>query len=90
MQTWRLMRDVGPRPARLPILPVPLKSVSAIRVFDADGAPHLLDPDGVRDRQGSRSGGADAFDRGATRAPGRLSRPAIEIDVTAGYGDELG
>ncbi len=37
-QTWRLVRDVWPAAGRLPILPVPLREITAIRVFDADGA----------------------------------------------------
>jgi uncharacterized phiE125 gp8 family phage protein len=84
-QTWRLTRDVWPAGGRLPILPAPLKAVTAIRVFDADGPPHLLDVDDF-DIDTASAPAVLAFGRGALRAPGRLAA-GIEIDITAGYGD---
>jgi uncharacterized phiE125 gp8 family phage protein len=85
-QTWRLVRDVWPASGRLPILPVPLNEITAIRVFDADGAPLLLDPeDFAIDRVSAPA--VLAFARGAPRAPGKLAG-GIEIDIAAGYGDE--
>ena len=84
-QTWRLVRDAWPSGGRLPILPVPLKDVTAIRVFDADGAPQVLDT-GDFDIDTVSAPAILAFARGAPRAPGKLTA-GIEIDVAAGYGD---
>ncbi len=84
-QTWRLVRDVWPAAGRLPILPVPLIAVTAIRVFDADGGPHLLDTDDFAIDTVSAPA-VLAFARGAPRAPGRVIA-GIEIDITAGYGE---
>lgn len=84
-QAWRLVRDVWPASGRLPVLPVPLKQVTAIRVSDADGVPHLLDVDdfGI---DAVSAPAVLAFERGAPRAPGKLAA-GIEIDLSAGYGD---
>lgn len=84
-QTWRLVRDLWPAAGRLPVLPAPLQAVSAIRLFDADGAPHLLDADDF-DIDAVSAPAVLAFGRGAPRAPGRLTA-GIEIDIAAGYGD---
>jgi uncharacterized phiE125 gp8 family phage protein len=87
-QTWRLVRDVWPAAGRLLVLPVPLAEVSAIRVFDADGTPHVLDVDDF----GIDIVSAPAvltFQRGWPRVPGKLTA-GIEIDIAVGYGDEPG
>jgi uncharacterized phiE125 gp8 family phage protein len=84
-QTWRLVRDVWPAGGRLPILPVPLIAVTAIRVFDADGVPHLLDVDDFAVDTVSAPA-VLMFDRGALRAPGKRAA-GIEIDISVGYGD---
>ena len=85
-QTWRLTRDVWPASGRLPVLPVPLQEVTAIRVFDAGGMPQLLDvEDFAIDRVSAPA--VLAFARGAPPAPGKLAA-GIEIDIVAGYGDE--
>jgi uncharacterized phiE125 gp8 family phage protein len=84
-QTWRLVRDIWPAAGRLPILPVPLMEVTAIRVFEADGAPHVLDVDDFAIDTVSAPA-VLAFARGAPRAPGKLAA-GIEIDIAAGYGD---
>jgi len=84
-QTWRLVRDVWPAAGRLPILPVPLREITAIRVFDADGAPHLLDVDDF-DLDAASAPAVLSFVRGAPMAPGRLAA-GIEVDITAGYGE---
>ncbi|MGE3987138.1 head-tail connector protein [Pseudorhodoplanes sp.] len=85
-QTWRLVRDVWPAAGRLPVLPVPLVEVAAIRVFDADGMPELLDVDDFAIDRASAPA-VLAFVRGAPPAPGKLAA-GIEIDIVAGYGDE--
>jgi len=84
-QTWRLVRDVWPASGRLPILPAPLMEVTAIRVFGADGSPHLLAVDDFEIDTVSAPA-VLAFERGALRAPGKLAA-GIEIDINAGYGD---
>lgn len=85
-QGWRLTRDVWPAAGRLPILPAPLQQVTAIRVFDADGAPHVLDADDF-DIDTISAPAVLAFARKAPRPPGKLAA-GIEIDIVAGYGDE--
>lgn len=85
-QTWRLVRDVWPASGRLPVLPVPLIEVTAIQVFDADGAPHLLDLDDF-DIDTVSAPAFIVFARGGPAAPGKLAG-GIEIDIVAGYGDE--
>lgn len=83
-QTWRLTRDVWPAAGVLPILPVPLRAVTAIGVYRDDGMLQMLDIDMVQlDR-----GAAPAmlmFEHGALPAPGRISG-GIEIDIDVGYG----
>ena len=84
-QTWRLVRDVWPAAGRLPILPVPLIEVTAVRVFDADGPPHLLDVEDF-DIDSVSAPAVLGFERGAARAPGKLTA-GIEVDIVVGYGD---
>jgi uncharacterized phiE125 gp8 family phage protein len=84
-QSWRLTRDVWPAGGRLPMLPAPVVEVTAIRVFDADGALHALDVEEFEIDTVSAPA-VLAFSRGAPRAPGRLAA-GIEIDIVAGYGD---
>ena len=68
------------------MLPLPLQEVTAIRVFDADGMPQLLNVDDFAiDRVSAPA--VLAFVRGAPPAPGKLAA-GIEIDIVAGYGDE--
>jgi uncharacterized phiE125 gp8 family phage protein len=85
-QSWRLTRDVWPASRRLPILPAPLIAVTAIRVFDADGMPQLLDADDFAIDTVSAPA-VLAFERGVPQAPGQLAA-GIEIDIEAGYGEE--
>jgi uncharacterized phiE125 gp8 family phage protein len=85
-QTWRLTRDVWPAAGRLPLLPAPLQDITAIRVFDADGMPQLLDVDDFAIDRASAPA-VLAFARGTPPAQGKLAA-GIEIDIVAGYGDE--
>jgi uncharacterized phiE125 gp8 family phage protein len=84
-QTWRLTRDVWPAGGALPILPVPLREVTAIGVYDADGMIHTLDVDEFHIDNISAPA-ILAFALGAPPAPGKL-RAGIEIDIEAGYGN---
>ncbi len=71
-QTWRLTRDVWPAGGALPILPVPLREVTAIGVYDADGMIHALDVDDFHIDTVSAPA-ILAFERGAPPAPGQAS-----------------
>jgi uncharacterized phiE125 gp8 family phage protein len=81
-QNWRLVRDAWPADGRIDVVPAPLQSLDAVRVFDADGVALALDLQGfVVDRAASRL----AFAPWSPAAPGR-STAGIELDITAGYG----
>lgn len=83
-QIWRLTRDVWPASGRLPLLPAPLRSVIAVRVYQADGNVQLLDPDSfVIDKVSAPA--MLAFTRGGMPTPGRMAG-GIELDIEAGYG----
>ena len=84
-QTWRLTRDVWPAAGVIPILPVPLRAVTAIGVYGDDGMLQMLDIDTFH----VDSVAAPAMlmvERGALPAPGRIAG-GIEIDIETGYGD---
>jgi uncharacterized phiE125 gp8 family phage protein len=82
-QTWRLVRDAWPDEGRMPVLPAPLRAVSAARVYDAQNATHTVDPQSfVVDTAGA----ALTFASWALMTPGRPFA-GIEIDVECGYGD---
>jgi uncharacterized phiE125 gp8 family phage protein len=82
-QSWRITLDAWPADGRLQILPAPLQTLTAARVYDVDNNAHDVDTQGfVLDLGGSGL----AFAPWALPVPGR---PAfgIELDVTVGYGD---
>ncbi len=84
-QSWRLTRDVWPSGGRLPLLPAPLRSLTTVRVFGADGAAQTIDPDVFgMDRVGAPA--ILTFERSALPAPGSVAG-GIEIEIEAGYGD---
>ena len=83
-QSWRLVRDAWPASGRLEILPVPLASLTAARLYLADGSTQSIDPSAfIVDK--SAAPALLAFANGAPPAPGR-ALAGIEIDVTVGYG----
>lgn len=84
-QTWRLTRDVWPAAGLLPILPVPLRAVTAIGVYRDDGMLQMLDVDSFH-IDAVAAPAVLTLERGAQPTPGRLSG-GIEIDVEVGYGD---
>ncbi len=84
-QVWRLTRDMWPATGLLPILPVPLRAVTAIGVYRDDGMLQMLDVD-LFDVDAGAAPAILAFDRGVLPNPGRPSG-GIEIDVEVGYGD---
>ena len=82
-QTWRILPDGWPSDVSLDLPIGPLQSIDAIRVRDASGVAHNVDP--------------ATYVADAKREPARIvfsSPPAmptypangVEIDVTAGYG----
>src|SRR5947209_376907 len=78
-QSWRLVRDVWPELGWVPVLPVPLRTLDAARVYHSDGSTLAVDV------------AALAVDKAA--APARLSftRGALPIPERrgAGIGSEL-
>jgi len=82
-QSWQLSLDAWPDNGRIGVVPAPLRTLDAARIYDSDGDTHALD--------------TQAFvpDAGASTlvvlpwllpAPGRIAG-GIELDVTVGYGD---
>ena len=81
-QSWRLRLDRWPaeRHLRLPLSPI--LSLDAVRVFDAAGAPMLLDLAGFHI---DAPRGPQLVLDATPPAPGRIAN-GIEIDITAGFG----
>ena len=82
-QSWRLIRDAWPADG-VPILPAPLRSVSAVRVYRFDGSTQTIDS-GSYDSDLSAAPAVLWF-KTPPPAPGRVVA-GIEIDIIAGYGD---
>jgi uncharacterized phiE125 gp8 family phage protein len=82
-QSWRICVDGWPDGGSLPILPAPLQSLTAARVYDFDNVAQALDTAAfVLDKGAS----ALIFAPWALPAPGRVAA-GIELDVTVGYGN---
>ena len=82
-QGWRISADTWPVDGRLAVRPAPLRTLTAARVYDADGDAQAVDLQAfVLDAGHS----AIAFAPWALPAPGRLAA-GIELDVVCGYGD---
>jgi uncharacterized phiE125 gp8 family phage protein len=84
-QGWRLTRDVWPDCAFLAVLPVPLVSLDAARVYRHDGSTLAIDTD-VFGLDKVSAPARLIFARGAVQAPERAAS-GIEIDITCGYGE---
>jgi len=83
-QSWRLVRDVWPELGCVPVLPVPLRTLDAARVYKADGSTLPVDLAAfIVDKAAAPA--RLSFTRGALPPPGRPVA-GIEIDVTCGYG----
>jgi len=84
-QSWRLTRDVWPTTGCLALLPVPVKTLDAVRVYKSDETTLSLDLSGFT-LDKSDAPARLAVVHGVPPAP---ERPAagIEIDITCGYGD---
>jgi uncharacterized phiE125 gp8 family phage protein len=84
-QSWRLVRDVWPELGCVPVLPVPLRTLDAARVYKTDGTTLPIDLAAfIVDKAAAPA--RLSFTRGALALPGRPVA-GIEIDVTCGYGD---
>jgi uncharacterized phiE125 gp8 family phage protein len=88
-QSWRMTFDAWPasvlRRKSLSVPFAPMRSVAAIRVFDADDAEQTLDAETYR-APPAQERGRIVF-REAPQSPGR-DGDGVEIDVVAGYGDD--
>ena len=83
-QSWRLVRDVWPELGCVPVLPVPLRTLDAARVYKSDGSTLAIDLAAFTVDKAAAPARL-AFMRGALPVPGRAVA-GIEIDVTCGYG----
>ncbi len=82
-QSWRLSRDSWPEDGRLTVLPAPLQTLTAARVYDVDGTANEIDTEAFVPDPGAS---ALAFAPRALPMPGRRAA-GIELDVVVGYGD---
>jgi len=87
-QSWRIVRDTWPDDGRVLVLPVPLRQLSAVRVYRLDGSTQSIDPAGFIVEAG-RAPAALSYANGVPPAPGRVAA-GIELDIVAGYGDDVG
>ena len=84
-QSWRLTRDVWPELGCVPVLPVPLRTLDAARVYRSDGSTVAIDVAAFAVDKAAAPARL-AFTRGALTSPERTVA-GIEIDVTCGYGN---
>ncbi|MCW2307895.1 head-tail connector protein [Rhodobium gokarnense] len=82
-QEWRLQFDAVRDDGRLDLAVSPVLSVDAVRVYDRDGTPSVIDEDAYEADIVSVPARI-AFAEGLPRPGRRLG--GIEVDVTAGYG----
>jgi uncharacterized phiE125 gp8 family phage protein len=84
-QSWRVTRDVWPETGCVSLLPAPVKTLDAARLYRADGTSLALDLAGfVLDK--SDAPARLSFIHDMPAAPGQRAA-GIEIDITCGYGD---
>jgi uncharacterized phiE125 gp8 family phage protein len=83
-QTWRLIRDCWPPDGRIAVVPAPLRSVAAARVYDAGGSAHAIDT-GVFVADKAAAPAVLSFVPWTLTEPGRVTA-GVEIDVEVGYG----
>jgi uncharacterized phiE125 gp8 family phage protein len=81
-QSWRIVRDRWPANGRLEVLPVPLASVTAARIYRLDGTTQSIAPEAFTL---DKAAAPAVLSCSALPAPGRAAG-GIEIDITAGYG----
>ena len=84
-QSWRLTRDLWPETGCVPLLPVPVKTLDAVRVYKSDGTTLALDLAGFTlDKNDAPA--RLSFIHGVPPAPARRAA-GIEIDISCGYGN---
>ncbi len=85
MQSWRLIRDAWPADGRIAVTPVPLRALTAARIYRLDGTTQAIDVSAFAiDKAGAPA--VLSFAAGALPAPGRVVA-GIELDIDVGYGD---
>ena len=84
-QSWRLTRDVWPAAGWVALLPVPVNTLDAARVYRSDGTTLALDIAASRSTRATRRRGSRSFTACRPRPSGAAA--GIEIDITCGYGD---
>lgn len=84
-QSWRLVRDSWPDDGRISVLPVPLRTLTAARVYRLDGSTQAIDTAAFT-LDAAAAPAVLSFTSGALPAPGRVIA-GIELDVEVGYGD---
>jgi uncharacterized phiE125 gp8 family phage protein len=84
-QIWRLILDAWPADGRIAVLPVPLRSLVAARVWRLDGTTQAIDVD-LFAADAASAPAVISFAAGALRMPGRAVA-GIELDIEAGYGN---
>lgn len=82
-QSWRMVFDCWPHHGRIVVRPGPLKALSAVRVYDIDGNPHIVDTQAFVPDFGAST---LAFMPWALPAAGRIAA-GIELDVSVGFGE---
>jgi uncharacterized phiE125 gp8 family phage protein len=83
-QTWRLTRDAWPQSGCFFVLPVPLVSLVAARVYTSESATQALDLAAFTVDK-APAPALLAFVPGTLPSPGR-AKAGVELDVTTGYG----
>jgi uncharacterized phiE125 gp8 family phage protein len=83
-QTWRIVRDAWPAGGRIAVTPVPLRQVTAARVYRADGSTQSIDLQAFAVDKASAPA-VLAFSAWALPAPARAVA-GIEFDIEVGYG----
>ena len=84
-QTWRLTLNAWPESVRIALLPAPLRSLTAVRVYRSDGTSDAVSPDAFTlDR--ATAPALVSFAPGAVPLPGRTTA-GVEIEFVAGYGE---
>lgn len=82
-QTWRVYLDAWPRDGVVDLPVGPVRSITSITVYDADGDPNLLSSVAWRLDAASQPARLALLGTGPT--PGRVLN-GIEIDLVAGFG----
>lgn len=83
-QTWRLVRDAWPANGVVRVVPAPVQSVSAARVYDGEHSAIDIDPGVFVADLATSEICAPAF----SLPQPRRAKAGIEMDVVIGFGDQ--